>query len=178
MDHNPYASPKAPIEVTPATGPQDGPDGLGGWLVVIALGLFATPIRLVIVMVQTYPPLFGAGRWEKLTTPGSPHYHPLWKPLVIGEVVANFVFIAFAVYLLYLFFRKSRRFPSYYIGLLVSSIVFILADSFVVGIVVPGQGITSAGSMQELTRSLVASAIWIPYLFVSKRVRNTFVQLN
>jgi len=178
VEHNPYAAPKSAIEAAPVVLPQDGPAGLGGWLVVVAIGLFATPIRLATFMLQTYPPIFRNGTWERLTTPGPAPYHPLWGTVLLGEIVINSVFIVIALYLLFLFFRKSRRFPKIYIGLLISSVLFILVDAIAVGVVVPGQGILDPGTLGEFARSLIAASIWIPYLIVSKRVKNTFVRMD
>src|SRR5689334_6367009 len=135
MDHNPYAAPTSAIEAAPVVLPREGPEGLGGWLVLVALGLFVTPVRLAIFLLQTFPPIFRDGMWEKLTTPGPAPYHPLWAPLLIGEIAINSVFILLAIYLLFLYFRRSWRFPRLYMTLLISSLVFIVADSFAVGIV-------------------------------------------
>jgi hypothetical protein len=178
MDPNPYAAPTSAIEAAPAVQPVDGPVGLGGWLVLVAIGLFVTPVRLALFLSQTFLPIFRDGMWERLTTPGPAPYHPLWGPLLIGEIAINSVFILLAIYLLFLYFRRSWRFPRLYMTLLISSLVFIVADSFAVGIVAPSQGVMDPATIAEIGKSLIVAAIWVPYMIFSKRVRNTFVRMD
>jgi hypothetical protein len=56
------------------------PSGLGGWLIVVGLGLIVVPIRMLIILAQAFPPIVRDGAWEVLTTPGGERYHPLWAP--------------------------------------------------------------------------------------------------
>ena len=178
MQHNPYAPPSSATETAPAVLPSSGPAGLSGWLVLVGFGLCITPIRLAIFLLQTFPPIFRDGTWGTLTTPGSAPYHPLWAPLLLAEMVINFIFIAMSIYLLFLFFRKSARFPNLYIMFLLSNLAFLLADAFAVTIVLPSQPFMDPNTAREFGRSVVSACIWVPYLFLSKRVKNTFVRTN
>src|SRR5215470_7316419 len=64
------------------------PSGVGGWLYLVALGLCLTPVRLVAEIVRGLRPLDPA-TWHAVTTPGGRAYHPLFGPLIVGELVAN-----------------------------------------------------------------------------------------
>ena len=55
--------------------------GLGGWLVLVGIGVVISPIRLLVTLVPTYKPIFEGGTWEAITTVGSEAY----------ETVTNFV---------------------------------------------------------------------------------------
>ena len=178
MEHNPYAPPSSATEAAPAVSPGSGPAGLSGWLVLVGLGLCITPIRLAIFLLQTFPPIFRDGTWGTLTTPGPAPYHPFWGPLLIAEMAINLVFIAMSIYLLFLFFRKSSRFPKLYIIFLCSNLAFLLADAFAARIVLPDQPIMDPETAREFGRSIVSASIWVPYLFLSKRVKNTFVRTD
>lgn len=178
MQHNPYAPPSSATEAVPAVPPSAGPAGLSGWLVLVGLGLFVTPIRLAIFLLQTFPPIFRDGTWGTLTTPGSAPYHPLWAPLLLAEMIINFCFIVMSIYLLFLFFRKSARFPKLYVVFLLSNLAFLLADAFAVTIVLPNQPVMDPNTAREFGRSIVSASIWVPYLFLSKRVKNTFVRTD
>lgn len=175
MERNPYAPPSSVIEETPQVSPEDGPSGLSGWLILVAIGLIGTPIRLAFFTLKTYPPIFRDGTWATLTTPGPAPYHPMWGPLLIVEIVINLTFIIMSLYLLYLFFRKSWRFPRLYITFLVANLCFLLADALAIKLVLPEQPIMDPDTAREFFRSVVAVSIWVPYLLVSKRVKNTFV---
>ena len=82
------------------------------------------------------------------------------------------------IYLLFLFFRRSARFPKLYIMFLCSNLAFLLADAFAVRIVLPNQPIMDPETAREFGRSIVAASIWVPYLLLSKRVKNTFVRTD
>ena len=176
--HNPYAPPTSATEAAPAVWPTSGPVGLSGWLVLVGLGLVITPFRLAIFLLQTFPPIFSDGTWGTLTTPGSAPYHPLWAPLLLAEMAINSIFILMSIYLLFLFFRKSVRFPRLYILFLLSNLAFLLADAFAVTIVLPSQPFMDPNTAREFGRSVFAACIWVPYLFLSKRVKNTFVRTD
>lgn len=175
---NPYQPPEylpqAPEPV--ATADQPGqPAGLGGWLILVAIGLIISPLRLAAVVVLTYFPLFQDGIWDTLTTPGGEQYHPLWAPLLIFEIVCNLGFIIAYTTLVLIFFRKSRYFPKVYIVLAIINLCFMVLDAWLVSFVLPNQAMFDPDTVKEVSRALVSAAVWIPYMLVSKRVKNTFV---
>jgi hypothetical protein len=177
MERNPYAAPSTVTDINPAKPSHraDGPSGLGGWLIPVGVGLVLGPLRLIALLVQTFVPMFENGTWEALTSPESSSYHPLWAPILIGELTVNIVFALTYFYLLVLFFRKSPLFPKVFIALILGSLVFILVDTLAVSVVLPNEPLFDADTVGELARSLVAATIWIPYMLISKRVKNTFV---
>ena len=109
------------------------PKGIGGWLILFAIVLFITPIRLIIIVYTDTLPLYQNGVWDLVTTPGSVFYHPLWAPLLIFEIVGNIFFIICSLFLIYLFLIKSYRFPKLFIIFLISNIIFLLGDFFFSG---------------------------------------------
>src|SRR5688500_18863506 len=85
--------------------------GVGGWLLLVVLGLIVSPLRITYFLATIHWPIFRDGVWEQLTTVGAPGYHHLWAPLLIFEVVANLASIALAVATPILLLRHSRRTP-------------------------------------------------------------------
>lgn len=152
------------------------PEGLGGWLILPLIGLVISPIRIGLMIATTYLPIFSDGSWEYLTDRNSEGYHPLWGPLLVGEMVFNTFFVMYSLFLLVLFFMKHAWFPRAIIIFYLSNLLFIVADAAVVGMV-PGLGLEVDGEVtQEIVRGLVGTAIWVPYFLVSRRVKNTFVR--
>ena len=154
----------------------DGKRGLGGWLILPAIGLFALPIRGAISLINDFLPIFQKGYWEILTRPGSGAYHSLWAPLLIFEIAGNSFFIIFNVVLLFLFFKKSYRFPALFIAFIILNLCFLVGDYFFVNLIPSVAGKSDPGTFKELARAMIAAIIWIPYFLVSKRVKNTFVK--
>jgi hypothetical protein len=151
------------------------PSGLGGWLILLGIGLVVSPVRITTILLQTFLPIFQDGAWEILTTPGSEVYHELWGPLIILEIVANTIFVLVGIALLVLFFRRSSRFPTLYVALAIGSLLFILLDSWLGTLPVQDEPMFDPETAREVGRALISAAIWVPYILISKRVRNTFV---
>lgn len=150
--------------------------GLGGWLILVGIGVVINPIRLVIIGVLSYKPLFESGAWEQITTVGSGFYNPYLSYLLIGELVFNVTILLAAIYLVYLFFSRHYLFPKVYISVVVVSLVFIVTDAWLVSIIIPDTPLFDTETVAEFIRVLITASIWIPYMLVSKRVRVTFVE--
>jgi hypothetical protein len=150
------------------------PQGIGGWLILPMIGLFVFPVRVAISLATDYAPIFRDGIWGSLTTPGSAVYHSLWAPVIVGEIFCNVAFLLFDLALLYLLFSKSRRFPMAFIVFALGNLAFIAGDAAIAWQIpaVAARGLE--GFAGEIARALVMAAVWVPYMLVSKRVRNTF----
>jgi hypothetical protein len=135
-----------------------------------------SPLRIFFLLASTFVPIFRDGAWEVLTTPGNPAYHPLWAPLILFELIGNVGFIVAQVVALFLYFRRSRWFPRLYLAIVITSVPFVFLDAWLVTFVLPGQPMLDPGTAAELARSLAALLIWGPYMLLSKRVKNTFVE--
>jgi hypothetical protein len=150
------------------------PRGLGGWLILVAIGLVLTAGQAFLLLFGTFVPIFTDGQWEALTTKGISTYHPLWAPLLLFEATGNVLLAVAAVTALVLFFRKSAAFPGFMIGFYLFAAMFLLID-VVAGTRIPAVASSDDfGSTRGLMRALIACAIWIPYMRKSRRVRNTF----
>jgi hypothetical protein len=150
--------------------------GLGGWLIVVGIGVVLSPIRVLVVYVPIYHEILTDGTWELLTSAESAYYHPLWQPLLAGEMVFNSLLVLAWTYLIYLFFSRHYLFPRVFIGVLVLSVVGIPLDAWLVSFVLPDEPMFDPETTREFTRVLIYSLIWIPYMLVSRRVKATFVE--
>jgi len=143
---------------------------------LVGFSVLLSPFRLLYELVPIYKPIFEDGTWEALTTEGSEAYHPLWGSLLIGEITYNVIIVAVSCYLIYLFFTKHYLFPKVYIGIVLVSLVFIVVDAWVVSQIIPDEPMFDPDTKKEFIRVLIGGLIWIPYMFISKRVRATFVK--
>ena len=148
---------------------------LGGWLIVLAIGVVIAPIRLLIVILKDNLPAFSPHVWPALTTPGAAAYHPLWAPLLLSELVLNLLFGLFSVILAVFFFKRRKIFKPLMILFLAFNFVLVTADYFMTGLIPAVASQQDATSVKEILRTFLAAAGWIPYLFISKRVKGTFV---
>lgn len=140
------------------------PKGLGGWMILPTLGTFASPLFL------------GKAIFDVLSPMLQPDYskHELSIKIVLaGELVVNFLLLCAWVYAIVLLLKRSARFPRVFSLLLIIGLIVIGADT-VIGLsylnIQP-----DASTARDLMRGLIGVLIWVPYMFRSKRVANTFV---
>lgn len=176
---NPYAPPAATEALEPESAAElgYGPRGIGGWLILPLLGLVGSLISLGSALATVYLPLFAAGGgWWVVVDKSDASYHPWWAPLILFEIATNVAFVGLIVVLLYLVFRKSRRFPRLMIGYLISSFVVALVDLGWAEQIPALAAEPNADSIAGIVRGVVGAMIWVPYFLVSQRVKNTFVE--
>ena len=155
--------------------PRIGPRGIEGWLVLVCLGVILAPLRILFVLLFTFAPLFLSGAWLPLVQPSSDSFHPLWGPLLAYELFGNTALLAARVALLLLFFKRSKRFPKLFVWVSLLELPFLLVDAWLGSIVIEDEPMFDPETLRALAGSVAAVAIWVPYMLVSKRVRNTFV---
>jgi len=149
-------------------------EGLGGWLILVGLGIVLSPLRIVVQVLPTYLEIFSSGTWEALTMPGSGAYHPLWSPILLVEIFTNVLLVLAWVYVAFLFFTRRAVFPKWYIGLMLGTLAFIVLDALAVAVVLPDAPLLDQKTLTELVRSVLVASVWVPYMLVSERVKATF----
>jgi len=155
---------------------QDDLKGLGGWLILVGIGVVIGPFRLAYGYGPMYYSIFTDGTFEILTTAGTEAYHSLWAPLLIGEALYNSIMVLASLYLIYLFFTKHYLFPKVYIAIVAISLLFIPLDAWLSSFVLVDEPMFDPTTTKEFTRTLVNAIIWVPYMLASKRVKATFIE--
>jgi len=150
------------------------PEGIGGWLILVAIGLCVQPVLLLKAIADNVA-IFDPDTWRALTTPGVPAYHPLWAPLLLGETGVNLVLFAWSGVLLYVFVAKRRGFPRLVVAYMGVSLAAVLADLALARTIPSAQAHLTASDYRQVGRSAISAAVWIPYFLRSRRVAATFV---
>ena len=147
--------------------------GLGGWLILVSIGVCIRPLVLLLTIVKSVPS-YSATFWANHTVPGGVNYHPLWAPTLLYELVANLVLLVLSSWLVLEFFRRRRWFPPLFILVAVAGLAVDLLDVLLAhGIpAVQAKGINWVPTGQMLAWTL----IWSLYMVKSQRVRSTFVK--
>jgi hypothetical protein len=113
------------------------PQGIGGWLILVAAGVIIAPINLLVGTFLSNLPIFADDTWSLLTDPESPVYVPWFGPLAVLEIVANLGFVFLGFTLIFLFFKKSDKFPATFVVVLLLNLVYLLVDAWLGGMVFP-----------------------------------------
>lgn len=134
--------------------------GIGGWLILPAIGLVLAPIISVfglIALLGSMPDLADAG----------------YGGVTAINTVAVIGLLAFMIYATTRFFGKKRNAPTVMITLYAIQFgVVVLLLLIELG---AGAEEFTVESGKALVGSAIGAAIWIPYFKLSKRVRATFV---
>lgn len=155
-------------------------DGLQGWLILVGLGVVVRPLISLGGFAACLAPFVSDPvLWGAFTSPNGAFYSPWWMPIFAIETAANAVFCVFGLLQALLFFKKRRAFPLVFAGLMAGVIVFSLADTALIGLVATDQlpaemKESFKAQSAEGGRALIGGLIWIPYIFLSRRVKATF----
>jgi Protein of unknown function (DUF2569) len=159
---------RTPVKDAPAVANE--PRGIGGWLLLVAVGQVVGPLRMLVGLGQMFidPDTLQAFERVPLAT--------------YGEFALNLALTLLAIATAILFFRKSRYFPRFFICELVAAFVIPALAVVWVALILSARfgqpfGEFLALEPQEVAQlilAVVTALIWIPYTLKSKRVRNTF----
>ena len=134
--------------------------GIGGWLILPAIGFVLGPIIGVIGLIAAL------GMYSDVASASYGGIYTLEIIVIVG-------LLGFMVYAATLFFRKKTNAPGTIITLFIVSVV----ASGVLLVVELGAGaeVFAVETGKQLIQEIISAAIWIPYFRVSKRVKATFV---
>lgn len=150
--------------------------GLGGWLILVGIGVVIGPLRLVYELGPMYFNLFSEGVFSIVFNSKLDVYNPVLGSFIIVEMILNILMTLVVFYLAYLFFTKHHTFPKWYIAISAISVFWILLDAWVGSLIIENEPLFNAESQKEFIRTLIAACIWIPYMLKSERVKVTFVE--
>lgn len=144
---------------------KEGPVGLGGWLLLPMLGLFAAPLIGLAGLVD-FSGLKDA--WPYLTA--------VQASFIVIELVLNAILLFVAP----IMFKRLEIFPGWYMIWLAAAPIIVIADAMLGKAIFPemfaGEDVFDKDTVRNIGRSIISAAIWIPYTMRSERVANTFVR--
>jgi hypothetical protein len=135
--------------------------GIGGWLILPAIGFVLGPIVGVVSLIAAF------ALFSDVANAGYGGIYTLELLVEVGLLI-------FLVYAATRFFGKKSNAPSTIIALLITTLV---ASGLLIMIELgAGAEQFAIESGKQLVRGIIGAAIWIPYFRVSKRVKTTFVK--
>ena len=138
----------------------EGPKGIGGWLILPTIGTVLSPFAMAYWTFETGRAL-------------SPSLAPSLLTFIAIETAFNFALMVAWIVAIVLLFKHKRAYPKLFVALLAIGLVGTAVDLVVA--VAAFDVRVDANDVKGLVRSVIGLAIWVPYMFISKRVRNTFV---
>ncbi|MEO8066534.1 MAG: DUF2569 family protein [Flavobacteriales bacterium] len=145
---------------------------IGGWLILPSIGLSLGPMILVFSLFGFFRDIVG---WPLLKAPWT-----ATTVLQVGqvlfiytEIMMNAILFFGNIGMLLLFFKRRSSVRVLMVTWYIVNLVILVFDSGVTVALfdVPLQ----SEAFSDISRALVAVAIWVPYFLVSERVKRTFV---
>ena len=153
-----------------------GISGLGGWLIVVQIGIYATIVASALQLFIHFIPSIFLGEMDVLTSKDSEFYHPLWMPVTIFEAAITVLVLVFCVYILVYFYEKRSILPRLMIIFYAAGFVVALFEHLLIYVIPLLKEVDGGESLRDMVRQIIGCAIWIPYFIKSERVRNTFIR--
>ena len=154
----------------PIKGHYVKPMPFGGWLILPMIGLVIAPFRIGYDLFTEE--FYNENIYSQLDISYS---NLIW--IIRGELVVNIFLLALTILTLIHFFQKRTSLPMLYTLLLISTIILLIGDSFILNYYYPelNNVYEKRLSVGEIIKSVLGASIWIPYFHISKRVKNTFI---
>lgn len=134
---------------------------IGGWLILVAIGLVLSPVSILIYVISDILPAFSAVPFSQVSGE--------LRLYLYLDLVFNLSLCVYIIYVIVLFFKRRTTAPKLVISLYILNFVFIILDRFVF------KSISELQWTLVIIQSVASSLIWIPYFLISKRVKGTFV---
>ncbi len=166
-------APADPYSYRGRMGERQNLEGVGGWLILVAIGLFFRPIAWIYALYAGRAAYFNQRVWKVLTDPDSARFNTNFALIAPLEMICIVLLLVYSLLLLALFFRRSYLFPrtiQVYLGSLFAYSLFNLWD-----VTMMGHKLSFEHYRLVFVAALTA-AIWIPYFHVSRRVKATFTR--
>ena len=150
--------------------------GLEGWLAFFIVGI-GISILYNVIQIFTYPSAFSEVESVRSQAPG---FVSAMMPALWFEVFQFVILAAIGVWLIVLLAQHKRLAKHVAITFLAVNIVLGIIDYAWASSIFSEYNINVDSEMSKqsgaIGRSIIASCIWIPYFFVSKRVKRTLTK--
>ena len=153
----------------PAAKVLDGGEAIGGWLILVAIGLLLSPFRMVYDLFNL-PEVYDSQMWANLL---ALKRYDLFAFILFTHVY-NIVFFAYMILILVLFIKRRTSLPKLITIYFAVNCFMTVADSLIGGALDPSMT-SKSEYYRNMFSTVVAAVIWIPYFNMSSRVKETFV---
>ncbi|WP_458462386.1 DUF2569 domain-containing protein [Paenibacillus sp.] len=155
-----------------------GISGLGGWLILIQIGLWVSLLLLIADLSQVNV-IMDPARWERISGVDPEMYAEGIRPLLWFGVISSVILLMIVIVNLVWLYKRKRPFPRMMIILCIANVLIGIVTWILIARIEISreQHVLDPTSAFNLTiRSLLTCCIFIPYFLKSVRVKNTFVK--
>ena len=146
-------------------------NSIGGWLVLFSIGLIISPVLILIEFFVTED--FLSPQVWNLWSSG----YPEMTLLILFELIFNSLVLVTSIFVLIIFFQRRTIAPKIIVIYLSATLLLLIFDTMITLQIAPGAQSQAeiSETYSEIGKSIIRALIWVPYLLISKRVKETFV---
>lgn len=153
-----------------------GNQEIGGWLILIAIGLFLSTIKI------SYQFFFGTKFFDQVIVDSFMKKGLGNIPfllLLIFEFIYNSALIVYLILIQILFYKRRSNLPRLIIIFYAANLSFLVFDSILAFNFSPESfsDVQKNKSYLQIFQNLIVSVVWITYFLNSKRVKATFTRI-
>lgn len=156
-------------------------DSIGGWLVLVAIGICFTPVALLAQVVLLIKDDMFSNIYITMFDSASSNYSPMRAVFMLMINGGNVFLVVASVFLAILFFQRKNSFRPYYVFYKCFNVAFLIADLILMYYYLPDGGSESSEvdkEVRSVVRVFIQACIWVPYIWYSERSRHTFTVGN
>jgi len=143
-------------------------EGIGGWLVLVGIGIVLSPFLIVISSISEG--YFNLTSWKNIQNLNIENKF-LFQLTWIFEITTNTLLFYFSILINLLYFKRRNTLPQLIIWFYSFNLLIQCLDLYLIWKV----NEISSQNWQAFFKTLIGAIIWIPYFSLSLRVKETFV---
>ncbi len=152
----------------------DTPLNIGGWLILPTIGILITPIILSRTIFTNG--FFLQSSWDFISSRNSDAFNIVWSITFLFELLMNTLCLIYSVFLIVILIKRRTIFPVHFITFRFINLFVVVTDIILTSLINSEYFPSDSWNAKELMRAIVGTAIWVPYMLNSQRVKETFVK--
>lgn len=157
-------------------------DTIGGWLVIVAIGVCLSPITLIIQLAGILPDELKSNYFVYLFDSESTAYNPWRGVYVLISQSSNIFIVVASIFLIFIMFKRKNSFRPYFVAIKLFNASLLIIDLFVLYKISNESSLEDNNNINKETtstiRTIISYAIWVPYVWYSERSKHTFTNGN
>jgi len=156
---------------------------IGGWLVLLAIGITLNPLTLLYALYSEYSTEMSVNYAVYFFDPESSYFSPIKGYYAFFVACVNTCLFVFSVLVAILFYQKKTQFRLYFVFFRVFNAVFIIVNLIILYSFYGGSDDVAERTLlsketTSMIKVVVQACIWVPYVWFSDRSRYTFTVGN
>lgn len=165
-----------PVIAPDPSHPNAALTGLGGWLILVGIGVVLRPPVFLYEISRDFAVYFDLATWRAATDATAATYQPAYAVIAPLELSLNLLLFLLCCLLVFLFFARRRSFPPLMQAFLALQILSAGFSVWSFSALAGTDPADQTAAFRQLAQAFTAALVWIPYFSVSRRVKLTFTR--